>query len=135
LIPCKRPEICFSGKLCSNTKTDHCCWHEDQRKNKNIHYVDMYGMVNFSRYGVILPPDIHYCPTCKITTHTISDFIGCLPPIDYYVRPKESNRPHVSKSELYARQRNIEYQQIMLRRQKIIELLRRLDEKARMNRY
>jgi hypothetical protein len=130
-----RPEICFSGKLCSNTRTKHCCWHEDRRNNKNIHYVDMYGMVNFSSYGVKLPPDIHYCPTCKITTHNICDFIGCLPPIDDYVRSKEPKKPRVSKPAHLETLSYLRYQDMLSRQQKARELLQRLDKKAKMNRH
>jgi len=87
--PCSRPEICFSGKLCSNKMTKECCWHEDIRHNKNIHYVDGYGNVNFSKFGVKLPRDIHYCPTCKITQNSIFDFIKYLPSQEKYKKPKK----------------------------------------------
>ena len=79
-LRCKRPDICVSGKLCENTKTHGCCWHEDKRKNKNVIYIDGYGDIDpttFSliTFGLTVPQDIHYCPSCKVTKETVGEII------------------------------------------------------------
>lgn len=79
-LPCKRPGICVSGSLCQNTKTPGCCWHEDKRKNKNIIYIDGYGDIDptalsLTTFGLTVPPDIHYCPSCKVTKETVGEII------------------------------------------------------------
>lgn len=79
-LPCKRPGICVSGILCQNTKTPGCCWHEDRRTNKNIIYIDGYGDIDpsifsLTSFDLTIPPDIHYCPSCKVTKETLAEII------------------------------------------------------------
>ena len=79
-LRCKRPGICVSGILCENTKTHGCCWHEDKRKNKNVIYVDGYGDIDptafsLASFGLTVPQDIHYCPSCKVTKETLGEII------------------------------------------------------------
>jgi hypothetical protein len=79
-LRCKRPGTCVSGKLCENTKTHGCCWHEDKRKNKNIIYIDGYGDIDptafsLTSFGLTVPQDIHYCPSCKVTKETVGEII------------------------------------------------------------
>ena len=79
-LPCKRPDICVSGSLCQNTKTTGCCWHEDRRTNKNLIYIDGYGDIDpttlsLNSFDLIVPPDIHYCPSCKVTKETLAEII------------------------------------------------------------
>lgn len=79
-LHCRRPGICVSGSLCQNTKTPGCCWHEDKRTNKNIIYIDGYGDIDPTAFGLTsfdltIPPDIHYCPSCKVTKETLAEII------------------------------------------------------------
>jgi len=74
-LPCKSPGICVSGKLCQNTKTPGCCWHEDKRTNKNIIYIDGYGDIDLTAFSLTIPPDIQYCPSCKVTKETLGEII------------------------------------------------------------
>ena len=79
-LHCKRPGICVSGKLCENTKTNGCCWHEDKRSNKNIIYIDGFGDIDptafsLTTFGLTVPQDIHYCPSCKVTKETVGEII------------------------------------------------------------
>lgn len=65
---CKFPEACISGKICDNiNKKIHCCWHQDLRKNKNMIYIDGYGEINVSKLNIVLPDDLFYCPSCKMS--------------------------------------------------------------------
>ena len=72
---CQRPSKCISGNLCENTKTDFCCWHEDRRKNKSIFYLDKYGEIDPTPYGITVPADIHYCPSCRTTKETLAEIV------------------------------------------------------------
>jgi hypothetical protein len=79
-LRCKRPGICVSGKLCENTKTHGCCWHEDKRSNKNVIYIDGYGDIDPTALSLIsfvitIPQDIHYCPSCRVTKETSGEII------------------------------------------------------------
>lgn len=57
---------CKTKSLCENS-TNLCCWHADVRENKNVFYIDGYGELDLTRYGLAVPQDIHYCPSCKIS--------------------------------------------------------------------
>ena len=72
---CQRPSKCISGNLCEKTKTDYCCWDEDKRKNKNLFYLDNYGEIDPTPYGITVPADIHYCPSCRTTKETLAEII------------------------------------------------------------
>jgi len=72
---CQRPSKCVSGILCENIKTDYCCWHEDKRINKNIFYLDKYGEIDPTLYGLTIPVDIYYCPSCRTTKETLAEII------------------------------------------------------------
>jgi hypothetical protein len=110
-LDCKRPSICVSGCLCQNTKTLGCCWHEDKRINKNIIYIDGYGDIDttelsLTSFDLAIPPDIHYCPSCKVTKETLSEIIHkitqMLPSPEEYQRrltleQKERDRIFVEK--------------------------------------
>jgi hypothetical protein len=110
-LDCKRPSICISGSLCQNTNTSGCCWHEDKRINKNKIYIDGYGDIDptelsLTSFDLVIPQDIHYCPSCKVTKVTFSEIIHkitqTLPSPEEYQRrltleQKERDRIFVEK--------------------------------------
>ncbi len=82
---------CCKDNLCILPHTTKCCWHEDIRRNKNIMYIDGYGDVDVSYYGITVPMDLYYCPSCKKTDDTISGILDKLNklmenPEDYHKR-------------------------------------------------
>lgn len=129
---CCRPDICISGILCENSKTTFCCWHKDIRTNKNIIYIDTYGEVNLTKFKLSIPPDLYYCPSCKITKEKPSDIIDnvitLLPPPNEYNRIKqlESNR---KKEEIIRKQRETEENNKRMVYEKLQRLFNKLREK------
>lgn len=87
-----------NGKACCEAKnpcefkhTMYCCWHEDKRMNKNMFYLDLYGWIDPTYYGVTIPIDLYYCPSCKVTNKHAGDIIDNLknvmePPDKYQER-------------------------------------------------
>jgi len=75
---CMRPNPCMGDVPCQNTKTEKCCWHSDIRtvKEKNTIYFDMHGDVDLTTFGLTVPEDIYYCPSCKITKESSIDIIN-----------------------------------------------------------
>lgn len=75
---CRRPAACVSSCLCDNMKTTYCCWHEDVRTDdeKNTIYLDRYGKIDLTMFDMTVPQDIHYCPSCRLTTESAADIIN-----------------------------------------------------------
>lgn len=75
---CMRPNPCMGESPCQNTKTEKCCWHSDIRtvNEKNTIYFDMHGDVDLTTFGLTIPEDIYYCPSCKITKESSIDIIN-----------------------------------------------------------
>src|SRR4051812_4636056 len=57
---------CTNRQTCHND-TKNCCWCADKRDiiEKSIVYLDRFGFINLEKYGISIPVDIHYCPSCK----------------------------------------------------------------------
>ena len=77
-LECMRPDPCMSKYSCHNIKTKYCCWHEDIRTHteKNTIYLDRYGEIDLTAFDMLVPQDIHYCPSCRITTESAADIIN-----------------------------------------------------------
>ncbi len=104
---CKFPNICVSGKICSNVnKKIKCCWHMDDRIDKNIIYVDGYGYIDPTYYLVKIPCDLYYCPTCKISevsaTEQIEELKKILPPIEEWKKlHKKEKIQHLKTTKIH----------------------------------
>ena len=72
-LPC-----CEGSHTCQMEKTQYCCWHEDKRTNKNMFYLDLYGWIDPSYYGITIPVDLYYCPSCKVTDKHAGDIIDAM---------------------------------------------------------
>jgi hypothetical protein len=131
---CKRPNICISNSLCQNTKTPSCCWHEDKRDNKNIIYIDNYGKIDVTEFGLSIPQDLYYCPGCKITKEKSSKIINnlllTLPPLDEFNR-KHRDELNEQKKELIKREIQKQENIRKASNEKFIRLREKLREKEK----
>jgi len=125
-LPCRKPDICLSKRLCDNIKTTSCCWHEDIRDNKNIIYLDKYGSIDLSIYNLSIPPDIYYCPSCKITEESSFDIINNI----LRILPKKFRELEIDEKEREIR--NIEeliiIENLKIRNKKNKELIRAMKQ-------
>jgi hypothetical protein len=87
---------CCGNVVCMMSHTKKCCWHEDIRKDKNMMYIDGYGDVNVSYYGINVPIDIYYCPNCKTSKETIHDILDSLNKI---MEPPELYHDRITRFE------------------------------------